>query len=1154
MIAYGRTDWRVDLGADGDNAVFRLSVGGQPRSTSTLPRRLLDDAARRGESGALADALRGIAVDEASVPSMRVRPGDTSFSRVTLALAEANWSRIDWESLVPKAACFVRLSDTPPRIAQVPLTFPIRILEAGGEAVVEKALKATFGDSVHDVAMLHAWCPLADVRNTPAARRWSTVEVLHLKGLHPSDGATETPLQWLTRFCEQYQVRLLILEIDPGALADARHLAHRLTAAAGPAVWVLPTDASGWYGEYDLIVHDRPLDWIQAILQSDTPWYGAQRRRDGRGALFGGAGREELLRYSHLARDLQRRRALSDIVSAISRSRPPAPDLETSATERGDILPYLYQLEGDDTQYYRQLRIANALGAAVHSLRLPLARAPDGTPNAIEVPTHLSDRFFADVARGLTAEGLHSPRLEVLIDQARSPPARTERFTLGPPLPRAVRVPLLTQLLVEDARGLASLTQAAARRAVRGSLQRISVLAPKLRYEDQESEGMLPLAASIAQTRALLQAFSEGEPAAGGTGPRRVNCAFFSPRSGGVPAMLEPATARLRAGDLVHFGVRIAREDLKLLTIGSTALIDEIDRSQTAIELDIGLTSIDFECSGEPVQTLRLLPNVDSDWVMFAVRPRKATTEPGVARLRVSIFQNNNLAQSFIVASLLDQGPADPVRAIAFALDAQPSQVRALGELGYVTRMEYSSRAVDDPHAEPRALSIIANRSAGEKIITIKGKDLFRFTRDPNLPDYVRALRNALEAESTEADGQTYAYRHGKGDNGGTREALVGSLWNIADAGFQLFNALVPERDEQTRIREQVAGAPAIHAAHVDLTSVVPWALIYDRPVRKLDWIIDRVTGERRNVAIAVCPAAMPGSDGKLPQGRCEGAGCLLHESETTRRRDAKEDVLLEESVICPRHFWGFSVPIEVPAQQKAGIRTKEPAPMRTQTPAAVPPAFCADFNRHLDFSESHRKKIEGLSVPPLASFLSPHESGRTGLLNMLDSQQPDVVYLFCHALKRKKFGKMLLGPSLDLGLGHVNEIGDLIRPQDFAGKAWSNAPLVFINACAGNGFEAYAPSPFIKQFIQGRGAGAVIGAEVIVWESLAAEFAYEFFSSFLAGESAGQAMLVARGKLLAKFNPLGLVYSLYGSADLRIARDGTLSLAVPSPAQATHS
>jgi hypothetical protein len=611
--------------------------------------------------------------------------------------------------------------------------------------------------------------------------------------------------------------------------------------------------------------------------------------------------------------------------------------------------------------------------------------------------------------------------------------------------------------------------------------------------------------------------------------------------------MLEAAKARLPAGDLVHFGVRIAREDLKLLTIGSTALIDEIDRSQTAIELEIGLTAIDFECCGEPVQTLRLLPYVDSDWVMFAVRPCKATTEPGVARLRVSVFHKNNLAQSFIVAALLDQVPADPVRAIALALNAKPSQVRALGELGYVTRMEYSARAVDDPHAEPRALSLIANRSAGEKIITIKGKELFRFTRDPNLPDYVQALRDALDAASTEADGETYAYRHGKGDNGGTREALVDSLWNIADAGFQLFNALVPEQAEQARTREEVAGAPAIHAAHVDVTSVVPWALIYDRPVRKLDWIIDMVSGKKRNVAREVCPAAMPGSDGKIPQGQCKGAGCLLHESEATRRRDAGEDALLEESVICPRHFWGFSVPIEVPAQQKVGIKSKEPSAMRTQTPAAVPPAFCADFNEHLDFSESHRKKIEELTVPPLASFLAPDESGRTGLLNMLESRQPDVVYLFCHALKRKRYGKILLGPSLDLGLGHDKEISDLIRPQDFVGKKWSNAPLVFINGCAGNGFETYAPSPFIKQFIQGRGAGAVIGAEVTVWESLAAEFAYEFFSSFLAGESAGQAMLVARGKLLAKFNPLGLVYSLYGSADLRIARDGVPTPAPPS-------
>jgi hypothetical protein len=94
------------------------------------------------------------------------------------------------------------------------------------------------------------------------------------------------------------------------------------------------------------------------------------------------------------------------------------------------------------------------------------------------------------------------------------------------------------------------------------------------------------------------------------------------------------------------------------------------------------------------------------------------------------------------------------------------------------------------------------------------------------------------------------------------------------------------------------------------------------------------------------------------------------------------------------------------------------------------------------------------------------------------------------------------------------------------------------MNGCSSIGFSPYAPSTFIKQFIQGRKAAAVIGTEVTVWEVLAAEFAVSFLAEFLGDKRAGEALLRARRALLSKDNPLGLVYTLYGSARLRIGRN----------------
>ncbi len=54
--------------------------------------------------------------------------------------------------------------------------------------------------------------------------------------------------------------------------------------------------------------------------------------------------------------------------------------------------------------------------------------------------------------------------------------------------------------------------------------------------------------------------------------------------------------------------------------------------------------------------------------------------------------------------------------------------------------------------------------------------------------------------------------------------------------------------------------------------------------------------------------------------------------------------------------------------------------------------------------------------------------------------------------------------------------------------------------------------------------------------EQLAREIARCFFKAFLDLVPAGSALLKARRAILAQNNPLGLVYTLYASADLKMA------------------
>ena len=104
----------------------------------------------------------------------------------------------------------------------------------------------------------------------------------------------------------------------------------------------------------------------------------------------------------------------------------------------------------------------------------------------------------------------------------------------------------------------------------------------------------------------------------------------------------------------------------------------------------------------------------------------------------------------------------------------------------------------------------------------------------------------------------------------------------------------------------------------------------------------------------------------------------------------------------------------------------------------------------------------------------------------------------------------------------------------------WTHAPLGFINGCSTVGFSPYAPSKFIKRFIQAKHASAVVGTETTIVEMLAIEVAKSFLQDLLAGQSAGDALLRMRRLLLAKNNPLGLMYTLYGSARLKLVAAGT--------------
>jgi hypothetical protein len=109
--------------------------------------------------------------------------------------------------------------------------------------------------------------------------------------------------------------------------------------------------------------------------------------------------------------------------------------------------------------------------------------------------------------------------------------------------------------------------------------------------------------------------------------------------------------------------------------------------------------------------------------------------------------------------------------------------------------------------------------------------------------------------------------------------------------------------------------------------------------------------------------------------------------------------------------------------------------------------------------------------------------------------------------------------------------------------KSWmqdgtfTNKPLVFLNMCQG----AQIDSPFYRAFAEtflAKDASAVIGPETDMPAIFAGQFACRFLDRFFAGGqfTVGSILFDLRRNFVDQFNnPLGLLYSLYRGADVRL-------------------
>ena len=365
------------------------------------------------------------------------------------------------------------------------------------------------------------------------------------------------------------------------------------------------------------------------------------------------------------------------------------------------------------------------------------------------------------------------------------------------------------------------------------------------------------------------------------------------------------------------------------------------------------------------------------------------------------------------------------------------------------------------------------------------------------LLQFARKAMRQVSWGSTEPWTDTARYRYA--DERRDKQRLAGDLLRLARCGYRIYDALIARFTDgdpttATRLATLMRRPGQVQIAlHRSARATLPIGLLYDYP---LD------TGNEHGFEL--CPEFARYFDAGQPLDACR---CFAGDCPTA----------LSLRHVCPSGFWGFRHDLALPLTVR-----KQAAP---EIICENDPEITVGVATTLPRWPHHRARLQQLdawrSVEPATS--------RDSLFDAFNRDSPHIVYLYCHG-GIDDFDT----PFLQVGGPHK---GRLTRDNLLAKKVrWSaTRPLVFANGCHTMAVTPGVAIDLLSAFIDIADASAVIGTEIVIFESLACTFAEAFFAGFMTGEPLARAVRKARLRVLQDGNPLGLVYVPYGLAGLRI-------------------
>jgi hypothetical protein len=416
----------------------------------------------------------------------------------------------------------------------------------------------------------------------------------------------------------------------------------------------------------------------------------------------------------------------------------------------------------------------------------------------------------------------------------------------------------------------------------------------------------------------------------------------------------------------------------------------------------------------------------------------------------------------------------------------------------------------------PRRLSLYANASAdGSHYFALHGQDGTpiwdgggQFSSG-DVRSLVSSIRGGLQmatwgTPSAWKPGKLNAYRAPDKDGfGESHDKLRRDLFELARRGYKgwdLVTSRFASLTERRRLRDLMRrpGGLVEVAPRQESTIVPPVACLYDLPLDT----------EAEYSRLKLCPEA----DGAL-RARAE----LLA---TACFRDGCEHA--GPYVVCPSGFWGLRHDVSVPLSCGVSAGKSPRTTIGVTAPrgaliGTLPERLVGDVATHADEVAS-RFAVHEHVTDREAWFAQACRGGRYA-----------VHYFLCHGQQREDETVIILDRLGQPGISRSN--------LESMGVVLDHRPLVVLNACETGALWPDQAISLLEGFTY-HGAGAVVGAEITVFTSLAYAFATTFLDRFItaAPRGLGAALRETRLDLLRRGNPLGLAYVGYGLADAAAA------------------